>query len=394
MRDLRTAAASMMDFSWSETQQSLYDETVLFARDRLAAGRAAGAQKREYAPGSERWRTAGEHGLLGLSAPEEFGGGGFDALTTARVMEALGYGCDDMGLTFSIAAHLFACTMPLAEFGKPELRSRMLSRLCRGEWIGANAATEAEAGSDVFAMCARAERDGDGWVLNGVKSYVTNGPLADVTLVYAKTDREAGYLGVSAFVVERGAAGFRFGEPFEKMGLRSAPIASLYLEDCRVGADALLGTEGQGAEIFRSSMQWERACLFAAYVGQMERQLETAVAYARERRQFGKRLGSFQAISHRIANMKLRLESARLLLYKACWALDRGADAALDISLAKLAVSEAAVQSGLDAIQIHGGIGYTTELGIERELRDAIPATLFSGTSEIQRDLIARELGL
>ncbi len=237
-------------------------------------------------------------------------------------------------------------------------------------------------------------RDGDGWVLTGTKSYVTNGPLADLSIVYAKTDPAAGYLGVTAFAIPRDTPGFRFGQPFEKMGLRSAPIASLYLDECRVGPESLLGDEGAGAAVFHSSMQWERACLFAAYLGQMERQLETVVAYARERRQFGKRIAAFQAVSHRIAQMKLRLESSRLLLYKACWSFDQGCAATLDISLAKLAVSEAAIQSGLDAIQIHGGIGYTTGLSLERELRDAIPATLFSGTSEIQRDLIARELGL
>jgi L-prolyl-PCP dehydrogenase len=382
-----------MDFSWSEMQASLYQETVRFAKSSLVADRFDSTTS-EYAPGSERWRAAASHGLLGLCVPEEFGGSGFDALTTARVMEALGYGCEDMGLAFSIGAHLFAAAMPLVRYASPELRRRVLPRMCSGEWIGANAITESEAGSDVFALCARAERDGDDWILNGVKSYVTNGPLADVTIVYVKTDPSAGYLGVSAFAVERGTPGFQFGEAFEKMGLRSAPIASLYLEDCRVAQSTLLGTEGAGAEVFRSSMQWERACLFGGYLGQMQRQLETVVDYARERRQFGKRIANFQAISHRIADMKLRMESARLLLYKACCAFDRGLDATLEISMAKLAISEAAVQSGLDAMQIHGGIGYTTALGIERELRDAIPATLFSGTSEIQRDLIARELGL
>jgi L-prolyl-PCP dehydrogenase len=382
-----------MDFSWSEMQASLYQETVRFAETSLVAGRPDRSDL-AFAPGSQRWHAAASHGLLGLCVPEEFGGGGFDALTTARVMEGLGYGCQDMGLAFSIGAHLFAAAMPLVRYGSPELRKRILPRMVSGECIGANAITEAEAGSDVFGLTAQAERDGDGWVLNGVKSYVTNGPLADVTIVYAKTDPSAGYLGISAFAVERDAPGFRFGAAFEKMGLQSAPIASLYLQDCRVADSALLGTEGAGAEIFRSSMQWERACLFGGYLGQMERQLETAIDYARERRQFGKRISNFQAISHRIADMKVRLESAQLLLYKACWSFDRGADATLAISMAKLAISEAAIQSGLDAMQIHGGIGYTTELGIERELRDAIPGTLFSGTSEIQRDLIARELGL
>jgi alkylation response protein AidB-like acyl-CoA dehydrogenase len=342
----------------------------------------------------EQWRLCGKQGLFSMCVPEFYGGMGFDALTTARLIEALGRGCEDSGLVFSVAAHLFACVMPIVDHGTKELKEKMLPRLCSGEWVGANAITESEAGSDVFALKTRAVREGDTYILKGTKEYVTNGPIADTIIVYATINPAYGYLGVTAFVVEKETPGLTVGKPYGKMGLTSSPISSLYLGDCRIPENHRLGAEGQGGQVFKSSMRWERTCLFALYLGMMERQLEKTIAYARERRQFGKAISKNQAISHRIADMKLRLEAARMLLYRACWLVDHGQDSALDVSLAKLAVSEAAIQSSLDAIQIHGGIGYVTEAGIEKTLRDAIPSTIFSGTSEIQRDLIAMELGL
>jgi len=378
-----------MDFGWTSEQTTLYERARAYARAQLAgAVEAGGGLPRAL------WRRCGEFGFLGLSVPERYGGLGMDALTTARLMEALGRGCEDTGLVFSVGAHLFACVMPLLEGGSDGQKDRYLPRLCTGEWVGANAITEAEAGSDVFALKTRATRDGDGYVLDGLKSYVTNGPDADVFVVYAVTDASHGYMGLSAFLVEKGTPGLRVGRPFEKMGLSTSPIAPLYLEGCRVPASARLGAEGQGAPLFKRSMQWERACLFGAYVGVMERVLEGTVDFARRRKQFKRAIGKNQAVSHRLADMKQRLDSARLLLYRACWLMDRGQEAELEVSLAKLAISEAAVQCGLDAIQIHGGMGYVTETGIERVLRDAIPSTLFSGTSEIQRDIIANHLGL
>ncbi|MCE9672532.1 acyl-CoA dehydrogenase family protein [Myxococcus stipitatus] len=378
-----------MDFGWTSEQTTLYERARAYARAQLAGAVEAG-------DGLPRalWRRCGEFGFLGLSVPERYGGLGMDALTTARLMEALGRGCEDTGLVFSVGAHLFACVMPLLEGGSDGQKDRYLPRLCSGEWVGANAITEAEAGSDVFALKTRAAREGDGYVLDGTKSYVTNGPDADVFVVYAVTDASHGYMGLSAFLVEKGTPGLRVGRRFEKMGLTTSPIAPLYLEGCRVPASSRLGAEGQGAPLFKRSMQWERACLFGAYVGVMERVLERTVDFARQRKQFKRAIGKNQAVSHRLADMKQRLDSARLLLYRACWLMDRGQEAELEVSLAKLAISEAAVQCGLDAIQIHGGMGYVTETGIERVLRDAIPSTLFSGTSEIQRDIIANHLGL
>lgn len=373
-----------MDFDWSEEQKRMYDECLSFAR---AFDRAKGFSK-------ERWARCGDFGLLGLSVPEHDGGAGLGALASARMLEAFGRGSPDLGLAFSASAHLFACAMPIAEHGGEEVRRELLPGLAQGRLVGANAITEAEAGSDVFALRSRAVREGDTYRLSGDKSYVTNGPVADVLLVYASTAPEHGYLGVSAFAVPSDLDGVQVGEPFHKMGLESSPISSVYLDDCRVPARYLVGQPGDGARIFHRSMAWERACLFAIYVGAMHRQLEATVAHVKGRRQYRKPLSKLQAVRHRIADMLLRLEGARLLLYRACWALDRGQDHALAICLSKLAVSEAAIRSSLDAIQLHGGGGYVAEVGVEAGLRDAVPATIFSGASEVQRDLVARELGL
>lgn len=380
-----------MDFSWNEEQEQVYLHTMQFVKNRLAD---------DYDPNESYWKRTqwllcGEAGLLGLSVPVSYGGGGYKAQTTARALEAFGTACKDMGLVFSTSAHLFACCMPIAQFGCEEIREQYLPSLCSGAYIGANAITEKGAGSDIYALNCRAIRDNDGsYILNGTKSYVSNGPMADTFVVYARTNPAHGYLGISAFVLEREMPGLVVGEPFHKMGLVSTPACQIALHDCRLPEQYRLGQEGQGAQIFQYSMQWERCCLFASYVGAMERQLQQVLHYAQQRRQFGSSLGKKQVIAHRIADMKLRLETARLLLYRACWLFDQGKDASLAISLSKLAISEAAVQSGLDAIHIHGSSGITRELGIERMLRDAIPSTIFSGTSEMQRDLIAREIGL
>ncbi len=382
-----------MNFAWNQSQQELYDRIVGFARECLGNDQVV-VREREHRFAADAWRLCGDFGLLGLSVPEKYQGLGLDALSTAYAMEAFGFGCEDMGLVFSAAAHLFACAMPISVHGSEAVKERFVSALAQGRMIGANAITESEAGSDAFAMQTSATRDGDEYVLNGHKSYVTNGPVADVFLVYAMSNPDHGYLGISAFVVAKDTPGLRVGEPMRKLGLATSPTASIYLDDCRVPASCRVGAEGGGASIFQASMRWERACLFAGYLGAMERQLAQAIDYGKTRQQFGKSIARYQAISHRIVDMKLRLESARLLLYRACWRSDRENNADIDISLAKLAVSEAAVESALDIIRIHGGNGVISEMGIDRGLRDAVPAILFSGTSEIQRNVIANHLGL
>lgn len=379
-----------MDFSWTQEQDQLYDRILSLVQKKLGAGTIDPHQSWTRA----QWLLCGDLKLLGLSVPTRYGGCGYDALTTARAIEAFGRGCEDMGLVFSASAHLFACAMPIVEYGNDAIKNSILPDLCSGLKIGANAITEENAGSDVFNLKTHARFDGDSYVLDGQKSYVSNGPVADLFIVYAITNLAHGYLGITTFLVEKDAPGLVIGKPFRKMGLTSTPACPISFNACRVPVANRIGKEGQGTQIFKRSMQWERSCLFAAYLGQLERQLERTINYAKVRHQFGKPLGKHQAIAHRIADMKVRLEAARLLLYRACWHFDQGQDALLDISLAKLAVSEAAVMGGLDAIHIHGSTGISCEYGIEQMLRDAIPSTIFSGTSEIQRDIIANELGL
>jgi alkylation response protein AidB-like acyl-CoA dehydrogenase len=377
-----------MNFDWSPSQTELFERSLAFARRRIEPHASAERFDRNV------WDECGEFGLTGLAIPTKHGGLGLDALSTARVLEAFGQGTADLGLLFSAAAHLFACALPILAHGEPAVVEQLIPALARGAKIGANAMTEPGAGSDTQQLAARAVRAGDSYLLQADKCFVTNAPIADVFLVYATTEPSHGYLGVSAFIVTPDMPGVRVGAPMDKVGLKSSPFGSLYLEDCRVPAQYRVGPEGAGSRVFQSAMAWERACLFGIYLGAMQRQLDAVVEYARERKQFRRPIGTFQAVSHRIANMQLRLESARLLLYRACWMHDQQRDSLLAISLAKVAVSEAAVQSGLDAIALHGGLGMISEAGIERGLRDALASTVFSGTSEIQRNLIARALGL
>lgn len=379
-----------MEFEWSATQRELYEGVKRFC-SKLEVGEGGVS---DAATARALFERCGQAGLLGLSVPATYGGLGLDARTSARAMEAFGEGCRDMGLVFACAAHLNACAMPIVEAGSEAIKQAYLPRLSSGRWIGANAISEAGAGSDLAAMTTRAVRDGRHYVIDGEKSWVTNGPIADVLTVYAVTSPGDGYLGISAFAVERDRPGIEVGKPFSKMGLHTAMTAPVRFDGCRVEAECLLGVEGRGLAVFNRSMTWERSCLFAGYLGAMQRQLEQTIEYAKSRKQFRKPIASQQAVAHRIVDMRVRLEAARLLLYRACFQMDRGEDAVEAVSMAKLAISEAAVQSGLDAIRVHGGLGAVMESGVPTGLLDAVPCTLFSGTSDMQRNLIARELGL
>ena len=342
----------------------------------------------------EGWQKCADFGILGLPVPEAYGGSGSNLTTTIAAMEALGYGCRDLGLIFSINAHLWTNTIPILQYGTDAQKQRYLPGLCDGRLIGANGASEPEAGSDVFSMKARAERQGDRYVLNGQKTFVTNAQIADVIVAYASTRPGSGQLGVTAFIIERHTPGLVIGKPIHKMGLRTSPMGELFFEDCRVPAENVLGREGGGAACFNCSMEWERGCILAMHLGRMQRQLEQVVAHARERKQSGHPIGRNQSVANRIVDMKVRLEAARPLVYKIGWKKDRGQEAMLEAAVAKLFLSEAATESALDAIQVLGGYGYTTEYEMERDLRDAVGSRLYSGTVEIQRNIIARLIGL
>jgi alkylation response protein AidB-like acyl-CoA dehydrogenase len=382
-----------MDFAVSDEQRALRESIVRFSRDMLNEG--AAQRDRDQAFPRALWHKCGEMGIQGLPVPEEYGGSGLDPLSTAMALEALGYGCRDGGLVFSLCAHLLSCVVPIWQHGTEEQKRHYLPGLCNGTRIGVHAMSEPGSGSDAFALHTRAERDGSGFRITGTKTFISNGPVADVVIVFAVTDPQKGYHGgVSAFLVESDTPGFRTSQTFEKMGLRSSPIGELVFEDVHIPAEAVLGGVGAGALLFTQSMDWERTCLFAAHVGTMERLLETSLEHARSRSQFGQPIGKFQAVSNQIVDMKVQLEAARLLVYQAAWRLGRTRAVSLDASIAKLFVSESLVNTALATVQVHGGYGYMAEYDVERALRDAVASTIYSGTSEMQRNIIARWLGL
>jgi hypothetical protein len=382
-----------MDFSLTEEQELLRREIDRFARNELSEGVIE--RDREHRFSRELWRKCGEMGLTGLPVPEAYGGGGLDPLSTAIALEALGHGCLDGGLVFSISAHLLACVVPIWQHGTEEQKRRYLPDLCGGRKIAVNAMTEPGSGSDAFAMTTRAVPVEGGYRINGHKTFGTNGPVADLAVVYAVTDPEKGYHGgISVFLVETDAPGCQVGQTFDKLGLRTSPMSELVFDDLVVPEEAVLGGIGGGSRIFTESMDWERICLFAGNIGIMERLLERSIDYARTRTQFGTPIGKFQAVSHRIADMKMNLEAARLLVYRAAWRLEHARGASLDASIAKLFVSESLLSAALDTVQIFGGYGFMTEYEVERVLRDAVGSTIYSGSSEMQRNIIARWLGL
>ncbi|MSU20350.1 MAG: acyl-CoA dehydrogenase [Pedosphaera sp.] len=381
-----------MDFDLTPEQQSWQKATVEFARNELKSNMIERDAQRVFF--HEGWKKCAAFGVQGLPIPEEYGGSGADPVTTIAVMEGLGYGCQDQGLLFSINAHMWTNSIPLLKYGTTEQKMKYLPGLCNGSLIGANGASESNAGSDVFSMRTRVTKQGGDYVLNGTKIFVTNAPVADVFAVYGTLDPQLGAMGICGFIIEKGTPGLSHGKMMDKMGLRTALMAELVLENCRVPGTALLGREGRGAEVFNCSMAWERSCILATCLGTMRRQLERCIDYARTRKQFGQPIGKFQSVANRIVDMKLRYETARLLIYKVGWLIQRNKSADMDAAMAKLYVSESFVKSCLDAIQIHGGAGFMTELEFERELRDSVGSTLYSGTSEIQRNIIARGLRL
>jgi alkylation response protein AidB-like acyl-CoA dehydrogenase len=382
-----------MDFQISEEQKLLRDNIVKFAQRELNEDVIARDEEQVFS--RELWRKCADVGIQGLPVPEEFGGSGADTLSCAIALEALGYGCRDGGLVFSLCAHVLACVVPLCMHGNDEQKERYLPGLCDGSLVGMHAITEPGSGSDSFAMRTKAQRDGNTWRLNGTKTFVSNAPVGDVGIVFAVTDAAKGFHGgITAFIVQKDTAGFSASKKFDKMGLRTSHVGELRFDDVRVPDTNVLGTVGGGSSIFATAMDWERILLVASHVGAMERLLETSITYARTRSQFGQTIGKFQAVGHKIADMKAQLEAARLLTYRSAWRLGNTRNASLDASITKLFVSESLVRAALETVQIHGGYGFMAEYEVERALRDAIGSTIYSGTSEMQRNIIARWLGL
>jgi L-prolyl-PCP dehydrogenase len=382
-----------MEFAFSESQRTWYEAAVKFAREELSDPESTERERR-----GEFWREGYERcarfGVQGLPVPTEYGGRGEDLLTTAAALEGLGYGCADTGLVFATGASLWTTTMAIAAFGTEAQKRRYLPGLCEGSLLGANAASEPDAGSDVFSMQTRAERHERGWALNGRKTWITSALTADVFVCLASTDPSKGVLGITAFLLERGTPGLGGGREIPTVGLRTAPIGELVFENCIIPPDAILGREGRGSTIFNAALEWERGAILAGILGTMRRQLETCIAHARARKQFGQPIARFQSVSNRIVDMKLRLETGRFMVYRYAWAKSHGDDAAVWSSMAKLHVSECFVQNSLDAIRCFGASGLESGSPLERDFRDSAGGLIFSGTNDIQRNLIAQHLRL
>jgi alkylation response protein AidB-like acyl-CoA dehydrogenase len=381
-----------MDFAWTEEQLAYKKAVTEFAQKELNEGLIE--RDRDGILSRQNWKKCAEFGITALPIPEQYGGADADIMTAMLTMEGLGYGCKDNGLIFGMNAQLWSVQMPILSFGSEELKQKYLPGLCNGDLIGAHGMSEPDSGSDAYALRTRARRVDGGYILNGTKTFVTNAPVSDLSVVFANVEPEKGMWGITAFIIETGTPGFTISRDIEKMGLRTSPMGELVLQDCFVLDSHRLGPEGAGSRIFNHSMEWERACILASNLGTMERQLEESIQYARDRVQGGQLIGKYQSVANRIVDMKIRLETARLILYKVAWLKKMGKPAMLEAAIAKLYLSESFVQSGLDAIRTLGGYGYMTEFEVERNLRDAIGGTLYSGTSDIQRNIIARLLGL
>lgn len=379
-----------MDFSLSQEQLDLRDRTRKFAEDHLGKSLRAG---KDGDPDAELWRAdwkaAADFGVFSSLVDEAYGGHGADIVDTILMLEALGEGCADNGLTLSINGQLWASMIPFISFGSEAQKAKYLPRFCDGSLICADAMTESESGSDAFALSTTAKATDDGYILNGEKVYISLAPTCDIALVFATSDPALGRWGISTFIVEASDEGFIRGKAEEKMGLRASPLGSIRLENCFVPKERLLGEEGDGAAIFSDAMEWERSFIFASHVGRMARQLQICADYAHERKVSGHPIERYQSVSNRLVEMRLRLETSRLLLYKTAWMKSQGLPCASEAAMAKLHISESFAASSMDAIRIHGALGYMEESGVPRDLRDSIGGLIYGGTSDIQRQIIA-----
>lgn len=380
-----------MDFGWTAQQQQLWDETVAFARAELIDDLLAREPNGVFP--DALWRKIAARGIFGLYVPTEYGGAGLDMVTTIHALEALGYGCPDNGLTLAVNGQMWAVQEPILRFGTDEQIRKYLPGLLDGSRKGAHGMTERVSGSDAFSLSTTAKRVDGGYILDGEKLYIGLGPIADLILVFATVNPALGRWGVTAFLVEADTPGVVLGQPQRKMGLQTNPLGEICLQNVFVPEANRLGREGAGASIFSAAMQYERSFIFTSHVGSMARQLDQTVAYTREREVGGQPISGYQSVSNRLADMKIRLETARHFLYKAAWTIDQGKDATLEASMAKLVISELFVENSLDAVRINGGRGYLTEFEVERDLRDAVGGVIYSGTNDIQRNLIAGLLG-
>jgi len=377
-----------MNFELNEEQRLVRDMVRDFAQQELAPS-AAQVDKTEEFP-AENIRKMAELGLLGLPYPEKYGGGGGDYLSFAIAVEEVARACGSTALIF--AAHVSLGCGPIYYFGAEEQKQKWLPRLCSGQGLGAFGLTEPEAGSDAGSTRTIAVRDGDSYVLNGNKMWITSGAIADVVIATAKTDPAAGTRGISCFLVEKGTPGFIPGKNEPKMGLKGSVTSALSFQECRVPASSLLGKEGEGFRQMLITLDGGRISIGAMALGLAQAALDQACRYSKERKQFGQPIANFQALQWMIADMATEIDAARLLVYRAAAMKDAGLPYSKEAAMAKLYASETAERAAFKAVQIHGGYGYSREYPVERIYRDQRLCSIGEGTSEIQRLVIARQV--
>jgi butyryl-CoA dehydrogenase len=380
-----------MDFRITEEQELFKKSVIEFAQKEIMPGAAERDEEARF--DRDVWDKAAEFGLMGLPYPEEYGGSGASVFETGLAGEALGYGGLDAGFCLSWGAHVVIGGIPIWQLGTEEQKKKYLPKIASGEWITGLGLTEPEAGSDAAGLLTTAEKKDGYYVLNGTKTFITNGPIGEVFVVLAKTDKEKGAAGITGFIVEKSFPGFSVGKEIHKTGNRSSPTSELVFDNCEVPVENLLGEENQGfMGVALATLEWERSVMLAAAIGGQEVQLEQCIKYAKERKQFGRPIASFQAVQFMLADMKMWLETSRWILYKVAWNKDQGIMDPLMASVSKLFITEVALKAARNAIQIHGGYGYTKEYAVERAYRDAQLGVLGGGTSEIQRWIIGRLL--
>ena len=379
-----------MDFALTQEQLMFREQVLKFARREIAPRVQENDLQSRF--DRESWAKLGEFGLLGLHFPEELGGGGSDVVTSVVAAEALGEAGVDGGLTLSLGAHTYLCADTIFAHGNQDQREKYIPKLASGEWIGCMGLTEPGAGSDVSSLRTRAVRKGDTWILNGTKMFITNGSIADVAVIYARIDSAPGRQeGMSAFIVEKGTPGFQVSRTLKKMGVRTSPTAELIFEDCVIPAENLVGQEGNGFLMAMQTVEWDRSALLAPFVGAMAFLIQRCARYAQEREQFGRPIASFQAVKHRLADIKIFYEAARSLVYRIAWRKDQGRPLNhLEAAVAKLFVGDWSLKPTNDALLVLGGYGYCHEYDVERVFRDSRLAPIGGGTSDIQKVLISR----
>ncbi|MCC5980232.1 MAG: isovaleryl-CoA dehydrogenase [Oceanicaulis sp.] len=377
-----------LEFPLGETAEMLRDTVRSFASDNIAPLAAEIDAKDEFP--HHLWRSMGELGLLGITVGEEYGGTGLGYLEHVIAMEEISRASASVGLSYG--AHSNLCVNQIKLNGNDDQREKYLPKLVSGEHVGALAMSEPGAGSDVVSMRLKAEKKGDRYVLNGSKMWITNGPSADVLVVYAKTDPDGGSKGITAFLIEKGMKGFSVAQKLDKLGMRGSETGELVFEDCEVPEENVLGGVGQGVRVLMSGLDYERAVLSAGPIGIMQACMDVVMPYVHERKQFGKAIGEFQLIQGKIADMYTRMNASRAYVYAVAQACDAGKTTRKDAAGAILFAAETATQCALDAIQILGGNGYINEYPTGRLLRDAKLYEIGAGTSEIRRWLIGREL--